>query len=109
MNSQRQKAILFARVLFASLLLAVALALLIRGALSSAVAHGPATAASQNDEKSVNIERYANEPFELVDLKIRELSVKNNIKPKVKDSHNKAVLDQVKFKETDDWFKNVKI
>jgi len=45
----------------------------------------------------------------LVELKIRENSVKNNIKPKVRDSHNKAVLDNVKFKETDDWFKNVKV
>ena len=57
----------------------------------------------------MNIERYANEPLELVELMVRDNSVKNNIKPKVRDSHNKAVLDNVKFKETDDWFKNVKV
>ncbi len=110
MNSRRQNAIPFARLVLALLVFAIALALLIRAASNSAVAHGPATASqAQNDEKSLNIERYANEPLELVDLKIRENSVKNNIKSKVKDSHDKAVLDDVKFKETDDWFKNVKV
>ena len=110
MNSRRQNAILFTRLVLAVLVLAIAVALLIRAELSSAIAHEPATASqAQNDEKSLNIERYANEPFELVELRIRENSVKNHIKPKVKDSHNKPVLDRVEFKETDDWFKNVKI
>ncbi len=110
MNSRRQNVILFTRLVLAVLVLTIAVALLIRAELSSAIAHEPATASqAQNDEKSLNIERYANEPFELVELKIRENSVKNHIKPKVKDSHNKAVLDNVKFKETDDWFKNVKV
>jgi len=110
MNSRRQNAILFVRFVLALLVFVGAVALLVRAELSSAIAHGPATASqAQDDEKSLNIERYANEPLELVELKIRENSVKNNIKPKVRDSHNKAVLDNVKFKETDDWFKYVKV
>ncbi len=77
MNSRRQNAILFARGLFALLAFAGAVALLVRAEFSSAIAHGPATASQAQDaEKSLNIERYANEPFELVELKIRENSVK---------------------------------
>jgi hypothetical protein len=114
MNS-RLKLAAVVRMLFALLVLALALALLFKaaspvgaGLAFNSIARSPASQ-SQDDEKSLSIERYANEPLELVDLKIRENSVKNNIKSKVKDSHNKTVLEDVKFKETDDWFKNVKV
>jgi hypothetical protein len=110
MNSRRQNAILLARLVLAVLVLAIALALLIRAELSSAIAHGPATASqAQDDEKSLNIERYRNEPFELVELKIGQNSVKNGIKSKIKNSRSQSVLDEVKFREKDDWSRNVKV
>ena len=110
MNSRRQNVILFARLVLAVLVLAIALALLVRAELSSAIAHEPATASqAQNDEKSLNISRYAYEPFELVDLKIGQNSVKSGIKSKVKNNRSQSVLDDVKFREKDDWSRNVKV
>jgi hypothetical protein len=65
--------------------------------------------ASQDDEKTLNIPRYPDEPLELVDVKIGQNSIKNDIKSKIKDSRGKSVLDHVKFKEKNDWARNVKI
>ena len=65
--------------------------------------------ASQDAEKSLNISRYRDEPFELVDLKMGQTSVKDGIKSKVKDRRNQSVLDEVKFREKDDWSRNVKV
>lgn len=107
MHSSRQNSILFARFVIALLAFTIALVLLIKGASNSATA-GRASVA-QEDEKSLNIERYANEPVELVDIKIRERSVKEKIRTKLKDARNRPVLDHVSFKEHKDWFKNVKI
>ncbi|HSP61856.1 MAG TPA: hypothetical protein VLQ90_02640 [Pyrinomonadaceae bacterium] len=98
----------FARGSFALLVVAIALAFLIRGASNSAHTPGLVPVA-QDDERSLNIERYRNEPFELVDLKIGETSVKPGIKTKVKDNRSQSVLDDVKFKEKDDWSRKVKV
>jgi hypothetical protein len=59
--------------------------------------------ASQDPGKSLDIPRYSDAPLELVDLKIGQKSVKKDIKAK---SNQK---DEVKFKESENWFKNVKV
>lgn len=63
--------------------------------------------ASQDIEKSLEIERHANEPLELVDLKISDLSVKNKIKVKFRKDDDG--LDNVKFRDVDDWPKRVRV
>jgi hypothetical protein len=84
--------------------------LLIRGASYSVTAHVPRTTiAAQDEEKSLDINRYPNEPLELVDLKIGENSVKERIRPKIKNNNSRLGMDNVKFKEKNDWFKNVKV
>ena len=65
--------------------------------------------ASQDAEKSLDIKRYPNEPLELVDLKLGQISVKNGIKFKSKEDISKWGLDNVKFKDKDDWCKKVKV
>ena len=65
--------------------------------------------ASQDTERSLDIKRYPNEPLELVELKIGQTSVKNGIRFKSKESISQWGLDNVKFRDKDDWFKNVKI
>jgi hypothetical protein len=63
----------------------------------------------QDAEKSLDIERYPNEPLELVDIKVGEKSLKDNIKIKSRDNISKWGRDNVKFKEKDGWFKHLKI
>ena len=96
MNSRRQNAILFAKGLFVLVLFSIGLVLLIRGVSNSAISHaGAASAVSQNTEKSLDIERYPNEPLELVDLKVSERSIKNMIG--VRSRRDSEGLDNVKF------------
>ncbi len=109
MNSRRQQAIVIARFAFALLLFSFALALLIRGASTSAIAHAPQAVTAQDEEKSLDIVRYPNEPLELVDLKIHENSVKGKINSKFKDKRNQAGLDNVRFPEKPDWFKSIRV
>lgn len=110
MNSRRQTAILYARLVFAILVFAISLALLIKGAANSATANGPrARAAGQDEEKSLDINRYPNEQLELVDLKIGQNSVKSRIKLKFKVPESRTAFDNVKFNEKHDWFKKVKV
>jgi hypothetical protein len=97
------------RLLFAFVVFAIALTLLIKGSSDPAAAHSPQAANGKDTEKSLNIERYPTEVFALVDLKIGQNSVKSSIKSKFKNNRNQSVLDDVKFKETDDWSKNVKV
>lgn len=103
------------RLLFASVVLAMALALLFKAALPvgagrvfSSIGRSRVSQ-SQDEEKSLDVERYPDEPLELVDLQIRHNSVKKDIRFKSKDSISRWGRDHVKFKEKDDWFKNVKI
>jgi hypothetical protein len=63
----------------------------------------------QDVEKSLEIERYPDEPLELVDVKIRDKAVKDGIKVKFRDNVSKWGRDNVKFKEQDGWFKHLKI
>lgn len=62
---------------------------------------------AQDSQKSLDIERYPGEPLELVDLKIRDQSIKNQIKVKLrKDGEG---LDEAKFHETGEWFTRVQV
>ena len=63
----------------------------------------------QETDKVLEIEKYPNEPVELVKLNIGTQSVKSLIKQKFKDNKSKWGLDTVKFKEKDDWYKRVSI
>lgn len=77
------------------------------GSLSILInALGSGTSA-QGAEKSLLIERHANEPLELVDLKIREQSVKSKIKPKFRAGDDG--LDKVSFANSEEWAKHVRI
>ena len=107
MNSPHQAASPLIRLVVAFFICVTALALLIKGPSSSGTSDARLTV--QDEEKSLEIERYASEPFALVDLKIREFSVSDRIKSKIKDPHGRAVLDQVKFKEKEGWFKSVTV
>jgi hypothetical protein len=109
MNSPRRIPIAYFRLLIAFVAFGFALALLIRAASYSTTAQGARVASLQSDDKTLSIERYPNEPVELVDIRIRERSVKDKVKTKLKDARNRPVLDHVSFKESNDWFKNVKI
>jgi hypothetical protein len=63
----------------------------------------------QDPEQTLNIERYPDEPLQLVDLKIGSLSVKGDIKQKYRERVSKWGTDSVKFSEKDDWFKRVSV
>src|SRR5439155_136722 len=63
--------------------------------------------ASQDTEKSLDIERHPNEPLELVDLKVNDQSVKSKIRAKFRRGDDG--FDNVRFRETDDWSKRVKV
>ncbi len=63
--------------------------------------------ASQNSEKSLDIERHGNEPFEFVDLKVSGKSLKGNVK--VKFRRGDDGFDNAKFHDTDDWAKRVQV
>jgi hypothetical protein len=64
---------------------------------------------SQGGDKSLDIERYPNEPLELVDIKINEKSVRNDVKRKMRENISKWGLDSVTFDEKEGWFKQIKI
>jgi hypothetical protein len=57
----------------------------------------------------LEIERYSDEPLQLVNLRIGTQSVKDRIRQKFKDNKSKLGTDRVSFKERDDWFKRVSI
>ncbi len=62
---------------------------------------------AQDSEKSLDIERYPNEPLELVDIKVSGQSVKGKIK--VKNRKGDRGFDNAKFSDKDDWFKRVSV
>ncbi len=67
------------------------------------------SAQTQDLDKTLEIQRYPDEPVQLVDLRIGAQSVKDHIKQKFKSNSSKWGLDSVKFKEKDDWYKRVSI
>jgi hypothetical protein len=62
---------------------------------------------AQDIEKSLDIERYPNEPFLLVELKVSDKSIKSKIAPRQR--RGDEGLDNVKFKESPEWFRRVSI
>jgi hypothetical protein len=64
---------------------------------------------AQEPDKVLEIERYPNEPLQLVELRIGTKSIKDHIKQKFKDPKSKWGIDSVKFAEQDDWVKRVSI
>ena len=73
------------------------------------LALGCATAQAQEADKVLEIERYPDEPLQLVNLRIGTQSVSEHIKKKWKSSKTKWSIDSVKFNEKDDWYKRVSI
>ena len=65
---------------------------------------------AQDAEKSLNIERHANEPLELVEIKVSDQSVKNKINSKYRNGdEGREGADVVKFNDRDDWSKRVRV
>jgi hypothetical protein len=64
-------------------------------------------AALQNGEKSLDVERYPNEPLELLDISVGKQSLKTTLKNKVR--YNGGGLDSVNFKENKGWFKHLTV
>jgi hypothetical protein len=60
---------------------------------------------AQDADKSLDIERYPNEPLELVDLKVGEQVIK--VETATRSKPNDTGLDHLSFKERDGWFKRV--
>ncbi|HEX3145240.1 MAG TPA: hypothetical protein VHQ64_14805 [Pyrinomonadaceae bacterium] len=96
------------RLPFALLIFVIAAALLIRAVASSSTAAAPAVAA-QVAEKSLDINRYPDEPLEIVDLKVGEQSIKSKVKFKFKIPASRDSFDNVRFQEDNDWFKKLKV
>src|SRR5438094_1188656 len=87
-----------------SILLVTLVGVVAAGLMFSLIGHARKSAA-QNTEKSLDIERYPKEPLELVDLQVSELSIKNMIV--VRSRRDTEGLDNVRFSDTDEWFRRV--
>ena len=59
-------------------------------------------------EKTLTIDRYPDEPLQLVDLRVNGQSVKEHIAVKAR-YENKWGSDIVKFTENDDWYKRMSL
>jgi hypothetical protein len=67
----------------------------------------PSESIAQRPEKTLEMRRFPHEPFELIDLKVSEHSVKDKIATRRRaDTEG---LDDVKFQDADDWPKRLKI
>jgi hypothetical protein len=75
--------------------------------LALVMGSGPIQA--QELARILEIERYPDEPLQLVSLRIGPQSVKENIKQKSKDPQSKWGIDTVEFNEKDDWVKRLSI
>jgi len=60
-------------------------------------------------EKTLEIQRYPNEPMQLVDLKVSGQSVKDRIAKKTQLAGSDWFTDAVSFTENDDWYKRVSL
>jgi hypothetical protein len=65
------------------------------------------TSTRQDADKSLDIERYPDEPLELVELKVRDQPIKDKIA--TKSRHNSFGQDTVTFKEREGWFKHLQV
>lgn len=62
---------------------------------------------AQDADKSLNIERYNDEPLQLVGLKIGNQSITDKIP--VDAHHNSVGIDTITFKQRDGWFRNLEV
>lgn len=63
----------------------------------------------QELDRTLEIERYPDEPLQVVSLKIGTQSVKENIKQKSRDPQSKWGMDAVNFNEQDDWVRRLSV
>jgi hypothetical protein len=68
----------------------------------------PLDSSAQDEEKSLEILRYPNEPLELVDLTIGQTSVKKDIKAKVR-GNNRPWQDSVKLNDKENSLRTIKL
>src|SRR5437870_7455349 len=78
------------------------------GWLVNSISHA-GKSSTQDAEKSLDIERFPDEPLKLVELKIGDNSIKSGIKVKSRDSVSHWGIDNVKFRENVGWFRHVKV
>jgi hypothetical protein len=65
---------------------------------------------AQGADKFLDIARYANEPLELVDLKVSEQSVRSKIKVKYRSGdEGRNGVDRVEFQDKEDWPRRVRL
>lgn len=83
-----------------ALLLALA-AIVLGGRLFVNSGLGGIARSAEDTLKTLEMERYLNQPLELVDIKIGEQRVKDKIVRKSR--YQNEGLDSVKFSERDDW------
>jgi hypothetical protein len=62
-------------------------------------------ALAQDGDKSLSIERYADEPLQLIGLKIGNQSITDKIPLNAR--HNSAGVDTITFNQRDGWFRNL--
>ena len=61
----------------------------------------------QDADKSLDIERYADEPLELIELRIGDQPIEDKIAMKFR--HNSGGADTVSFKQRDGWFRHLQV
>ncbi len=93
------------RLWLTALVVFVAISVLISGGESGRAGALPA----QDAEKVLEIERYPNEPFELVDITVGAHSVKHTLKTKPRIPGSDWWRDVVMFRENNGWFRHLKI
>lgn len=65
---------------------------------------------AQHGRKSLDIVRHADEPLDLIDLKVGTRSLKAKIKSKFRQPERpSAGLDNIEFDDIDDWFKRLNV
>ncbi|HEX8566920.1 MAG TPA: hypothetical protein VF648_14850 [Pyrinomonadaceae bacterium] len=96
MNNQEYTVRFFALVMA----FAIASILLIASANENSVS-------AQDVERSLDIERYNNEPYEIVDVYADGKTLNDKIKSKIK--YGKEGLDNAKFKDKNGWYNRIKV
>ncbi len=90
----------------APLILAI-LSMLLMNSVGVALTSTGQASTGQDADKSLDIERYADEPLELVELKIGDQPIKDKIATKFR--LNSQGVDTVSFKQRDGWFRHLQI
>lgn len=91
-----------------ALLTALALFVVMTGLVIAYKGHA-STQPVQDAERALDIERYPNEPTELVSIRVSGQSLKDKVRRKSRSGINNWGLDTVKFRERDGWVKHLRI